>query len=118
MLVFASLYGFQVYYPDTLRRHFTIPYNYSQYLSGYDRTTYLSALGEAILGGLPTEQVILLELKPHEQKTRIDFYCTEDYLGIQPVCLTELIPEGRQLYYIHAGTQKKTLIKRIYNRVI
>ena len=115
---FASLYGFQVYYPDTLRRHFSIPDNYSQYLHGYDRTTYLSALREVILGDLPAENTILLELKPHEQKTRIDFYCTQDYLGIQPVCLTELIPEGRQLYYIHAGTGKKTLIKRIYNRVI
>jgi hypothetical protein len=32
---FASLYGFQVYYPETLRRHFDIPDNYSQFLSGY-----------------------------------------------------------------------------------
>jgi hypothetical protein len=115
---FPSLYGFQVYFCDTQRRHFSIPDNYSQYLDGFDRTSYLSALGDTILGGLPAEQVVLLEIKPHEQKTRIDFYCTQDYLGIQPVCLTELIPEGRQLYYIHAVTGKPTLIKRIYNRVI
>jgi hypothetical protein len=115
---FASLYGFQVYYPDTLRRHFYIPENYSQYLDGLDRSGYLSALREVILGGLPAENVVLLELKPHEQKTKIDFYCTQDYLGIQPVCLTDLIPDGRQLYYLHPATQKKTLIKRIYNRVI
>jgi hypothetical protein len=115
---FASLYGFQVYYPDTLRRHFSIPDNYSQFLGSFDRDSYLSALRDVILGGLPPESVILLELKPHEQKTRIDFYCTQDYLGIQPVCLSELMPEGRQLYYLHAGTGKKTLIKRIYNRVI
>jgi hypothetical protein len=115
---FASLYGFQAYYPDVLRRHFSIPDNYSQYLSGFDHTSYLSELRGVILGGLPPEQVILLELQPHQQKTRIDFYCSQDYLDIQPVCLTELIPEGRQLYYIHAGTGKKTLIRRIYNRVI
>ena len=115
---FASLYGFQVYFCDTQRRHFSIPDNYTQYLDGYDRATYLSALKDTILGALPPEQVILLEIKPHEQKTRIDFYCTQDYLGIQPVCLTELIPEGKQLYYIHAGTGKRTLIRRIYNRVI
>jgi len=71
-----------------------------------------------ILGGLPSENVILLELHPHEQKTRIDFYCTQDYLGIQPVCLTELIQEGRKLYYVHALTGKRTEIRRIYNRVI
>jgi hypothetical protein len=115
---FASLYGFQVYFPDTLRRHFPIPGNYSQYLNGYDHMTYLEELGKVILGGLPPEQVILLELRPHQQKTRVDFYCTRDYLGIQPVCLTELIQEGRSLYYIHAGTGKRTPVKRIYNRVI
>ncbi|MFN6375189.1 MAG: hypothetical protein ACK4YD_08480, partial [Chitinophagia bacterium] len=50
------------------------------------------------------------------QKTRIDFYCTEMFLGIKPVCITELIKEGRNLFYIADG--KKIPIKRIYNRVI
>jgi len=115
---FASLYGFQAFYPDILRRHFSIPDDYSQYLNGYDRSGYLSALSDVILAGLPPEQVILLELHPHRQKTRIDFYCTQDYLGIQVVCLTELIQERRKLFYIHAATGKKTEIRRIYNRVI
>ena len=60
--------------------------------------------------------MILLEIFPHEQKTRIDFYCTQDYTGIKPVCLTELIKEGKKFYYLNDG--KKTEIKRIYNRVI
>ena len=115
---FASLYGFQVYYPETLRRHFDIPGNYSQYLSGYVQDSYLSLLRGVIVGDCPVEEVILLEIRPHEQKTRIDFYCTQDYLGIQPVCLSELIQEGRKLYYINAATGKKTPISRIYNRVI
>ena len=115
---FASLYGFQVYYPETLRRHFSIPDNYSQFLGGLDQDSYLSLLRETILGIYAPEQVILLEIKPHEQKTRIDFYCTQDYLGIVPVCLSELIQEGKQLFYLHPATGKKTLIKRIYNRVI
>jgi hypothetical protein len=115
---FPSLYGFQVYYPDLLRHYFSIPANYSQYLGDFDRDSYLSELKQVILGGLPAENVILLELKPHEQKTRIDFYCTQDYLGIQPVCLTELIQEGKKLYYIHASTGRRTEIMRIYNRVI
>ena len=115
---FASLYGFQVYYPETLRRHFALPENYSQYLSGFDKESYLTLLRETILGDCAPEEVILLEIKPHEQKTRIDFYCTRDYLGIQPVCLTELIQEGKKLYYLHPQTGKKTLIRRIYNRLI
>ncbi|HWB90336.1 MAG TPA: hypothetical protein VG605_00730 [Puia sp.] len=117
---FASLYGFQVYYPETLRRHFTIPSDeqYSQFLSGLDHDSYLSLLRRTIIGDCSAENVILLEIKPHEQKTRIDFYCTQDYLGIVPVCLTELIQEGRQLFYLHPATGKKTLVRRIYNRMI
>jgi hypothetical protein len=115
---FASLYGFQVYYPETLRRHFSIPDDYSQYLNGYDRESYLDLLRTTILGNCAPEEVILLEIRPHEQKTRIDFYCTRDYLGIQPVCLTELIQEGKKLYYLHPATGRKTPIRRIYNRLI
>jgi hypothetical protein len=113
---FPTLFGFQVYYPGVLRNHFTIPENYSHYLGGYTKDTYLRDLKDLIIGDLPAEQVILLEIKPHAQKTRIDFYCTQDYTGIQPVCITDLIQEGKQLFYLRDG--KKTPIRRIYNRVI
>jgi len=115
---FPTLYGFQVYYPDLLRSYFSIPDNYSQYLDGYNRETYLSELNDVIVGNVPVENTILLEIKPHEQKTRIDFYCTQDYLGIQPVCITDLIQEGKDLYYINEKTKKKTQVLRIYNRII
>jgi hypothetical protein len=115
---FPTLYAFQVYYPEVLARHFSLPKNFSPYLSGYTRETYLQELKNIILGKEDPEEVILLELKPHEQKTRIDFYCTQDYLGIQPVCLTDLILEGSQLFYVNEQTNKKTRIRRIYNRII
>ena len=115
---FPSLYGFQVYYPAALRRHFTIPDNYSQFLSNLDQPAYLDLLKKTIVADCPAEEVILLEIRPHQQKTRIDFYCTRDYLGIQPVCLTELIREGNRLFYTHPITQRKTRVSRIYNRVI
>ena len=113
---FPTLFGFQVYFPDLFRRYFPIPGNYSQYLNGHTRDTYLQLLKEVIVDDVPVENTILLEIKPHEQKTRIDFYCTQDYLGIQPVCITELIQEGKKLYYNRNG--QKTEVKRIYNRVI
>jgi hypothetical protein len=115
---FPTLFGFQVYYPEVIDRHFTIPSNYTQYLGDYNRESYLRDLKEIILGDHSAENVILLEIKPHEQKTRIDFYCTQDYLGIQPVCISELIQEGRNVFYINDKTKKKTAVKRIYNRVI
>ena len=57
-----------------------------------------------------------MEIFPEQQKTRIDFYCTETLLGIKTVCLTKVKADGKNLYYENAG--KKTAIKRIYNRVI
>lgn len=113
---FPTLFGFQVYYPEVVQRHFPIPENYSQYLDGYTKETYIDMLRKLLIGNLPTENVILLEIKPEEQKTRIDFSCTKDYTGIEVVCLTKLIQEGRKLYYLKDGV--KTEIKRIYNRII
>ena len=113
---FPTLYGFQRYYPEVLAKHFSIPDNFSHYLNGYNQDSYLKDLREVIVGSESPENVVLLEIKPHEQKTRIDFYCTRDYLNIQPVCITELIQEGKQLFYMFNG--KKVLIRRIYNRVI
>ena len=115
---FPTLFGFQVYYPDLLRKYFDIPDNYSQYLNGYDRESYLEDLRSVIVDNENPEHVILLEIKPHLQKTRIDFYCTQDYLDIQPVCITELIQEGRKLFYINEKSGLKTEVKRIYNRII
>jgi hypothetical protein len=115
---FPTLFAFQVYYPDLLRKYFDIPDNYSQYLNGYDKKSYLEDLKEVIVADSAPENTILLEIKPHEQKTRIDFYCTQDYLGIEPVCITDLIQEGKKLFYINEKTKKKTEVKRIYNRII
>ena len=113
---FPTLFGFQVYYPQVLEKHFEIPENFSTYLNNYSRATYLELFKEIILGECAPENVILLEIKPREQKTRIDFYCTQDYLHIPIVCLTELIAEGEKLFY--KKDDKKIEVKRIYNRII
>ncbi|MFM2146183.1 MAG: hypothetical protein RL732_1019 [Bacteroidota bacterium] len=115
---FPSLYGFQAFYPEVFRKHFDIPENYTHYLGGYDRKQFLADLQEILLNGQDPEEVILLEIKPHEQKTRIDFYCTRDYTGIKPVCLTQLTRKGSRLFYKDPDTGATKPIKRIYNRVI
>ena len=113
---FPTLYGFQVYYPEVLEKYFSIPSNYTHYLGGYTKDAYITMLQKLLLGNHHPKHVILLEIKPHEQKTRIDFYCTQDYTGIKPVCITELFAEGNTLFYLNEG--EKTEVKRIYNRVI
>ena len=113
---FPTLFAYEILLDDTFRNHFPVPENFSCYLNGHDRESYIKLLKEIIVGNHAPENVILLEIFPRQQKTRIDFYCTEDYVGIKMVCITELIKEGKKLYYLNEG--KKTEVKRIYNRVI
>ena len=113
---FPTLFAFEVHYPEVIEKHFDIPENFSPYLNGYTPKTYIEFLKEIIVGDHSPENVILLELKPHEQKTRVDFYYTRDYLHIPVVCLTELEKEGRKLFYRKEG--KRIEVKRIYNRII
>jgi len=113
---FPTLFAFQVFQTEVATRHFNIPDNYDSYLNGFTKETYLQLLKDIIVADHDPENVILLEILPHKQKTRIDFYCTEDYLHIPIVCLTELVKEGTQLFYLKDG--KKMQVKRIYNRII
>jgi hypothetical protein len=113
---FPTLFAYEVLIEDVFRRHYPVPDNFDCYLGGHNRESYIQLLKDIIVGRENPENVILLEIFPRQQKTRIDFYCTEDYLGIKMVCLTELIQEGKQLFYMNGD--KKTLVKRIYNRII
>ena len=113
---FPTLYAFQAFHSELTAEYAELPDNFSPYLNGYTKETYVELLRELIVGDLAPENVILLEIYPEQQKTRIDFYCTEQLLGIKMVCLTKLIAEGDKLFYENNGV--KTPIKRIYNRVI
>jgi hypothetical protein len=113
---FPSLFAYEVLLDEIFLKHFSIPDKFSSYLNGYDKVSYIQFLKEVIIGNHKPENVILLEIFPKKQKTRIDFFCTEEYVGIKMVCLTELIREDKNLYYINGD--KKIAVKRIYNRVI
>jgi hypothetical protein len=113
---FPTMFAFQSYLADAYQKNFDVPLNFTNYLNGYTKKSYLKLLRQIILSQYQPENVILLEVKPHEQKTRIDFYLTQDITGIRPVCITELIKEGKKLFYFRDGI--KTKINRIYNRVI
>lgn len=114
---FASLFGYQVHLDDAMRSAYEIPAPYTAYYSGLNKNTYLQKLQSVIVGNHDPKHVVLLEIKPHTQKTRIDFYCTAAYTGIAIVCITEIIKEGNRLFYKNS-TDEKIEIKRIYNRII
>jgi hypothetical protein len=113
---FPTMFAWQVLMPEIHAQHFWTPQNYSPYLNGFERASYIDLLKKIIIADSSPENVILLEIFPHQQKTRVDFYATETLLGIKTVDLNDVIQEGNDLYYINNG--KKTKIERIYNRVI
>jgi hypothetical protein len=113
---FPSLYAFQVFQTRALRDMTPGGEGLDYFLSGLDFESYRSALGEAILAGLPPENVVLLDIAPEHQKTAVDFAFTEKLWGVQAVCPTKVEKRGRELWYDRDG--KKTRILRLYNRVI
>ncbi len=112
---FPSLYAFQLLQGQRCRE--MMPSEEMGYLlSGLDDAGYVRVLGGAILGGLPAENVVLLDLDPPRQNTYPDFAATERLFGIRAVCPTDLRKQGRELWYERAG--RATRILRVYNRVI
>ena len=124
---FPSLFAYEILQDECIRKTYTIPEGYSPYLNGYTKEKYLAHL-ETILKGdtlIDTDKhnatssnkhTVLLEILPHQQKTRIDFYCTEKYFNIPIVCITEIFTEENHLFYERTG--KKIKIDRIYNRIV
>ncbi|HXX00508.1 MAG TPA: hypothetical protein VEJ00_04790 [Candidatus Acidoferrales bacterium] len=86
------------------------------FLSGLEKNSYHELLRRAIVGKQDPENVILMEIDPHHQKTFPDFALTGKMLGIRTVDITWIKKEGKRLYYQLDG--KRVPIKRIYNRTI
>ena len=114
---FPSLFGFQLLLLDCMRKAYpAIPRNWTSSFGGIKDEAYLGLLRRTIIADSAPENVILLEIEPERQKTRVDFGATETLLGVRSVCLTKIKKRGRQLFYDRDG--REVLIERIYNRVI
>jgi hypothetical protein len=112
---FPSLYGFQLV-QGRLCRDMLRGEGLDFLPEGLDEELYLQAVGQAIKAGLPTENVVLMDLDPKQQGTYPDFAATEKLWGIASVSPLEVVVRGRELWYERAG--KPTRILRIYNRMI
>lgn len=89
---------------------------FDYFFSGLNQEQYTQEIRDVIIADENPENVILMELYPEKQKTRIDFWATKKALGIEVVCMTKITKQGRNLFFSKDGV--KTQIKRIYNRVI
>jgi len=114
---FPSLFGFQLLLLSCIRKAYPIiPRSWTSSFGGIKDEAYLDLLRRTIIAGSASENVVLLEIEPEKQKTRIDFAATETLLGIRSVCATKIEKRGRQLFYDRDGREVR--IERIYNRVI
>jgi hypothetical protein len=114
---FPSLYFYQHMLALAYRECYDIPASLRHLFGGLDHEEYLNLLNEAIVAGHDPDHVVLLEVEPQLQKTRVDFWSAQRLLGIKTLCLSELKREGRDLYYLDAY-QKRVPVRRIFNRVI
>ncbi len=113
---FASLFVWEAVIAKKYKEFFYCPENFSAYFNGLNEQSYIELLRKVLIGTHTVENVVLMDIKAQEQKTRIDFYATERALGITIICLSDIIQIGKKLYYLKDG--KETEIKRIYNRLI
>jgi hypothetical protein len=118
---FPSLYALMVLQVEVLTEIMKempgLDRTWSPYFGGLDREGFVAWLRRAVLGGEAPESVVLLDLDPPNQKTYPDFLATKELIGVDSVCPTKLIREGRKLLRRDASG-KLLEVRRIYNRVV
>jgi len=114
---FPSLFGFQLLLLACIRKAYpAIPRNWTSSFGGIKDEAYLGLLRRTIIAESDPENVVLLDIEPEKQKTRVDFAATEKLLGIRAICVTKIKKRDRKLFYDRDG--RAVRIERIYNRVI
>lgn len=117
---FPSLYALMVLQSDvmaeTLRGIPGMPQSWSIYFGDLDRESFIVRFKKALLAGEDPESVALLDLDPPAQKTYPDFVATKMLTGVDAVCPTTLIKDGRKL--LREVNGKKVQVRRIYNRIV
>jgi len=114
---FPSLYFYQDLVANAYHDFFNVPDQLNHLFGGLNSESYIELLRKCIVADEDPKQVVLLEIEPDSQTTRIDFLGTAHHLGIKVLCISDLKKDGRKVYYLDESG-KRIDIKRIYNRVI
>jgi hypothetical protein len=114
---FPSLYNYQFNLYEKFKNHYPFLKDFTPFINDVTPQEYLEILEEIICNNHPKENVILLEIEPEKQNTKIDFYYCRRDLGIPIVCVTEILKKGKELFYKNEKGEE-IRVKRIYNRVI
>jgi len=114
---FPSLFNYQYVLYDKFKKYYPFLEALTPFINDISSEDYLKIIEDAMCNGLPKENVILLEIEPEKQNTKIDFYYCRRDIGIPIVCVTELMKQDKKLFYKNEQGQL-VQVKRIYNRVI
>lgn len=101
---------FQTYYPEILEQQ-------TSFWNNLDLDSYYHLLKDVILQNHQPQEVVLLEIEPEKQNTKIDFYYCQRALQIPILCVTQVYQKDNKLFYLDKQGNE-IQIKRIYNRVI
>jgi hypothetical protein len=114
---FPSLFNYQVNLFEKFQKQYPFLNELTPFLKDISPQEYLQNLEAVLCNNHPKENVVLLEIEPEKQNTKIDFYYCQRDLGISILCVTDVIKKGKQLFYKNKKGEE-IQIKRIYNRVI
>ncbi len=114
---FPTIINFQFALYRKILNHYPFLSDYSPYPGAANEDSYLKLLRRVVVGKYTPAEVVLLEIEPQKQNTRIDFHYAHRDLEIPIVCVTDVIKEGKALFYKNPNGEK-VRIRRIYNRVI
>ena len=114
---FPSLFNYQVNLFEKFKKQYPFLKELTPFLNDTTPQEYLKTLEAVFCNNHPKENVILLEIEPEKQNTKIDFYYCQRDLGVPFVCVTDVTKKGKQLFYTNKEG-REIRIKRIYNRVI
>jgi hypothetical protein len=117
---FPSLYAFMLTQLDVLDEDLQktpeLQQDWTLLFRKASRDNYLNRLRSTIVGEEDPEHVVMMDIDPPSQKTYVDFLSTQNYLGIDPWCPSQMVREGNKLFRNKDG--KRIPIKRIYNRIV
>lgn len=114
---FPSLYGLQPYLAALYGQVYELNQGLTPFFGGLTPETYQDLLRDVIVGRHAPHEVALMDLDAPAQKTYVDFLLTQRMLGIPILSFSDIIREGRCLYYRNEKGERVRL-KRIYNRLI
>ena len=113
---FPSLFGYQYFYARLARQVYELGERWSYTFSGLSDEQYWDILRRAILAEHDPEEVVLIDYRPEQQKTRPDFTALERQLGIEAVDICSLRKEGNRLFRRRGRVWLP--IRRVFNRAI